>query len=82
MKPYDGSLGIQSFGLAGPPASWEWIQQLVLQTVEATMMRYFNSDKPLKLLLDEKHRVQQTEIVLDHKLEDYRMERVVYEVSE
>ena len=82
IKPYDGSLGAKSYGTAGPPSSWKWIREVVWQVAEQFMLRYFNSDKPLKMLKSEKLRVEQTEQTLEKEIAAHRLERVVYEVCE
>lgn len=56
------------------------MRELVLQIYEGVMLRYFQSDKPLEMLLNEKNGVQQTEVVLERKLDDHRTERAIYEV--
>ena len=80
IKPYNGYLGEKSYGPGGPPKSWGWIRKLVCEFVDGTMLRFFNSDKPLELLREEKHRVQQSEVVLDRHIEQHRNERAAYEV--
>ena len=57
------------------------MRELVLQIYEGVMLRYFKSDKPLEMLLNEKNGVQQTEVVLGRKLDDHRTERAIYEVG-
>ncbi len=44
--------------------------------------RYFNADRPLQLLQDERDRVEKVEDDLDLQLEMKRLERLVYEVRE